>query len=50
MDGDGNGEISFKEFLTFQSITAPTTQPLNPQELIELAFEMYDEDGTLLLN
>jgi calmodulin len=45
MDADKDGTITFKEFLMFQSITAPTTQPLQPEELIELAFDMYDEDG-----
>ena len=36
--------IQFKEFLLFQSITAPSAEPLNPMELIDLAFDMYDED------
>ena len=37
--------MQFKEFLCFQAITAPSTEPLNPIELIDLAFSMYDEDG-----
>lgn len=57
MDANKDGTITFKgkhikvatnngtEFLLFQSITAPTTQALQPEELIELAFDMYDEDG-----
>lgn len=44
MDANKDGTITFKEFLTFQSITAPTTQPLQPSELIDMAFDMYDED------
>lgn len=40
MDRDGNGTITFKEFLIFQSITAPTNSSLNPEELIDLAFSM----------
>jgi len=45
MDKNGDGKITFKEFLMFQSITAPTTKPLEVKELIELAFTMYDEDN-----
>ncbi|KAL0485529.1 calcium sensor [Acrasis kona] len=45
MDANKDGTITFKEFLLFQSITAPTTKAMQPEELIEIAFEMYDEDG-----
>jgi neuronal calcium sensor 1 len=53
MDQNKDGTITFKEFLIFQSITAPTTTPLNPDELIDsiylffiiVAFDMYDEDN-----
>ncbi|KAF0975395.1 hypothetical protein FDP41_005389 [Naegleria fowleri] len=45
MDANKDGTITFKEFLFFQSITAPTTQPLQFHELIDLAFDMYDEDN-----
>ncbi|KAL9651335.1 hypothetical protein ABK040_001287 [Willaertia magna] len=44
MDSNKDGTITFKEFLFFQSITAPTTQPLHFEELIDLAFDMYDMD------
>jgi len=45
MDQNKDGTITFKEFLIFQSITAPTVTPLNPDELIDMAFDMYDEDN-----
>lgn len=40
-----DGTVTFNEFLIFQSITAPTLQPLRPEELIDLAFDMYDKNG-----
>ncbi|KAL9652228.1 hypothetical protein ABK040_011888 [Willaertia magna] len=45
MDQDRSGTITFKEFLMFQSITAPSNNDIEPAELIELAFSMYDGDG-----
>ncbi|KAF0983193.1 hypothetical protein FDP41_010258 [Naegleria fowleri] len=45
MDQNKDGTVTFKEFLFFQSITSPSSEPMNPMELIDLAFDMYDEDG-----
>eukprot|EP00997_Jenningsia_sp_PLL12_P005643 NODE_2172_length_972_cov_84.975081_g1785_i0.p1 GENE.NODE_2172_length_972_cov_84.975081_g1785_i0~~NODE_2172_length_972_cov_84.975081_g1785_i0.p1 ORF type:complete len:220 (+),score=12.04 NODE_2172_length_972_cov_84.975081_g1785_i0:47-661(+) len=44
MDEDQNGEISFNEFLIFQSVTAPTRGKADNYRLIDLVFNMYDED------
>ncbi|KAL9647955.1 hypothetical protein ABK040_008223 [Willaertia magna] len=46
MDQDKSGIVTFKEFLMFQSLTAPTnTTQSNPLDTIDLVFSMYDEDG-----
>lgn len=54
MDQNKDGTITFKEFLFFQSITAPSSKNMDPEDLINsiffifnvlVAFEMYDEDG-----
>eukprot|EP01080_Neovahlkampfia_damariscottae_P007001 gene7001-11166_t len=45
MDQNKDGTITFKEFLIFQSITAPSRKSFDPEELINMAFNMYDEDG-----
>lgn len=34
MDSNKDGAITFKEFLLFQSITAPTTQALQPEGIL----------------
>lgn len=41
MDQNKDGTITFKEFLIFQSITAPTTTPLRPEELIDRKEKMF---------
>jgi len=45
MDRDRNGSISFHEYILFQAITVPTQAQQKASELIDMAFEMYDEDG-----
>jgi neuronal calcium sensor 1 len=42
-DQNKDGTITFKEFLIFQSITAPSRKSFDPEELINMAFAMYDE-------
>jgi len=45
MDRDRNGTITFQEYILFQAITVPTQAQQKASELIDMAFEMYDEDG-----
>jgi Ca2+-binding EF-hand superfamily protein len=45
MDSNRDGEISFNEFLIFQAITSPTTSSVDPLEIIDVCFAMYDKDG-----
>ena len=45
-DQNKDGTITFKEFLIFQSITAPSRKSFDPEELINMAFNMYDEVST----
>jgi len=45
MDRDRNGSITFQEYILFQAITVPTQAQQKASELIDMAFEMYDEDG-----
>lgn len=45
MDQNKDGTITFKEFLVFQSVTAPSQKPIEPEDFIEMAFTMYDEDN-----
>jgi len=45
MDRDRSGTISFQEYILFQAITVPTQAQQKASELIDMAFEMYDEDG-----
>lgn len=47
MDHDKNGNISFQEFLMFQSVTAPTTTPLQQEELIDCMLYIYFFINTL---
>jgi Ca2+-binding EF-hand superfamily protein len=44
MDQNNSGTVTFKEFLFFQSVTAPSTKPVEPEDLIGIAFLMYDID------
>lgn len=45
MDRDRSGSITFQEYILFQAITVPTQSQQKASELIDMAFEMYDEDG-----
>jgi len=45
MDRDRSGTISFNEYILFQAITVPTQGQQKAEELIDMAFAMYDADG-----
>eukprot|EP00695_Tsukubamonas_globosa_P003942 TRINITY_DN931_c0_g1_i2.p1 TRINITY_DN931_c0_g1~~TRINITY_DN931_c0_g1_i2.p1 ORF type:complete len:187 (+),score=53.68 TRINITY_DN931_c0_g1_i2:122-682(+) len=45
MDRNRDGHVTFKEYLLFQAIGAPSLTPIDPHDLIEIAFLMYDQDG-----
>lgn len=45
MDLDKDGHINFIEFLIYQSITAPSSNVIDVEELVKLAFIYFDENG-----
>jgi Ca2+-binding EF-hand superfamily protein len=51
MDADRDGRITFDEFLWYMAITSPSNQDNQAQmdELIDMCFLMYDEDGNGIL-
>eukprot|EP01080_Neovahlkampfia_damariscottae_P006724 gene6724-10889_t len=45
MDLDKDGHITFLEFLIYQSVTCPTSNIIDTEELIKLTFIYFDENG-----
>ena len=45
MDSNKDGKVTFQEFLIFQAITSPTTDAIDPFDMIEVCFNMYDKDN-----
>ena len=48
-DIDGDGTISFADFILYLSIISPTQVEEDPFKIVEITFKIYDEDGPLLL-